>query len=275
MGVFRGEKVGLVGPNGSGKSTIFRMIVGEEPPDSGQVAVERGVAIGYFSQDVGEMSGRTVLEETMAGAERGLGRGPRAARSPSMRWPTPRGPTSSRPSSSASGTPRPASTSWEATRSSRAPRRDPRRSRVSLDDVVDGDVGKLSGGWKMRVGLARILPDAAPTRCCSTSRPTVLDIESIIWLEALPARFPGRARDDLARSRLPQPAGDQDRRDRRRRPHYLLGRLRLLRPAARDRGRRSEGGPVRPPAGHARQARRPSSTASRRGRATRPRCSRA
>ncbi|MGH7435056.1 MAG: ATP-binding cassette domain-containing protein, partial [Polyangiaceae bacterium] len=68
MSVFRGEKVGLVGPNGSGKSTIFRMIVGEEPPDSGQVAVERGVAIGYFSQDVGEMSGRTVLEETMAGA---------------------------------------------------------------------------------------------------------------------------------------------------------------------------------------------------------------
>src|SRR5579872_5832778 len=68
MSVFRGEKVGLVGPNGAGKSTIFRMIVGEEPPDSGQVAVERGVTIGYFSQDVGEMAGRTVVEETMAGA---------------------------------------------------------------------------------------------------------------------------------------------------------------------------------------------------------------
>ena len=57
MSVFRGEKVGLVGPNGSGKSTIFRMIVDEEQPDSGQVAVERGVTVGYFSQDVGEMSG--------------------------------------------------------------------------------------------------------------------------------------------------------------------------------------------------------------------------
>src|SRR5271169_7032193 len=68
MGVFKGEKVGLVGPNGSGKSTIFRMIVGEEQPDSGLVAVERGVTIGYFSQDVGEMGGRTVVEETMAGA---------------------------------------------------------------------------------------------------------------------------------------------------------------------------------------------------------------
>src|ERR1700722_9430381 len=68
MGVFRGEKVGLVGPNGSGKSTIFRMIVDEEQPDSGQVAVDRGIVIGYFSQDVGEMAGRTVVEETMAGA---------------------------------------------------------------------------------------------------------------------------------------------------------------------------------------------------------------
>ena len=54
--VFRGEKVGLVGPNGSGKSTIFRMIVGEEEADSGQVVVDRGTTVGYFSQDVGEMA---------------------------------------------------------------------------------------------------------------------------------------------------------------------------------------------------------------------------
>ncbi|MCK6591715.1 MAG: ATP-binding cassette domain-containing protein, partial [Polyangiaceae bacterium] len=64
--VNRGEKVGLVGPNGSGKTTIFRLIMKEEQPDGGQVAVDRGVTIGYFSQDVGEMSGRTVVEETMA-----------------------------------------------------------------------------------------------------------------------------------------------------------------------------------------------------------------
>src|ERR1700722_16579890 len=68
MSVYRGEKVGLVGPNGSGKSTIFRMIVNAEPPDSGQVAAEKGVTTGYFSQDGGEMSGRTVVEEAMAGA---------------------------------------------------------------------------------------------------------------------------------------------------------------------------------------------------------------
>src|SRR5690606_12171534 len=66
--VFRGEKVGLVGPNGAGKSTIFRLLVGQEQPDAGQVNVDRDTVIGYFDQNVGEMSGRSTLEETMAGA---------------------------------------------------------------------------------------------------------------------------------------------------------------------------------------------------------------
>ena len=64
----RGEKVGLVGPNGSGKTTLFRMITGQEQPDEGQVAVDRGVTIGYFSQDVGEMAGRSAVAEMMDGA---------------------------------------------------------------------------------------------------------------------------------------------------------------------------------------------------------------
>jgi ATPase subunit of ABC transporter with duplicated ATPase domains len=68
LAVFAGERVGLVGPNGSGKSTIFRLIVGEERPDGGQVSNDRQVSIGYFSQDVGELRGRTVLAETVAGA---------------------------------------------------------------------------------------------------------------------------------------------------------------------------------------------------------------
>src|SRR5512139_222303 len=68
MSVFKGEKVGLVGPNGSGKSTIFRLVVGQEHPDAGSVVVDRGVRVGYFDQNVGEMKGRTVVEETIAGA---------------------------------------------------------------------------------------------------------------------------------------------------------------------------------------------------------------
>src|SRR5580700_3879808 len=64
----KGEKIGLVGPNGAGKSKLFRMIAGEEQPDEGQVSVDRGVTIGYFSQDVGEMAGRSAVSEVMDGA---------------------------------------------------------------------------------------------------------------------------------------------------------------------------------------------------------------
>src|SRR5215475_2044096 len=63
----KGEKIGLVGPNGAGKTTLFRMITGEEHPDEGQVSVDRGISIGYFSQDVGEMSGRSAVSEVMDG----------------------------------------------------------------------------------------------------------------------------------------------------------------------------------------------------------------
>ena len=64
----KGEKIGLVGPNGAGKSTLFRMIAGQETPDEGQVSLDRGISIGYFNQDVGEMSGRSAVAEVMDGA---------------------------------------------------------------------------------------------------------------------------------------------------------------------------------------------------------------
>src|SRR5467141_2694452 len=65
-----GDTVGLVGPNGAGKTTLFRMITGEETPDEGDVAVPKKLTIGYFRQDVEEMSGRSVLDEAIAGSGR-------------------------------------------------------------------------------------------------------------------------------------------------------------------------------------------------------------
>jgi ATPase subunit of ABC transporter with duplicated ATPase domains len=188
MGVFRGEKVGLVGPNGSGKSTIFRMIVGEEPPDSGQVAVERGKTIGYFSQDVGEMSGRSVLEETMAGAgEVSTAAHDLHALEHAMADPEQAGDLDSLIERFGHAQARFDELGGYALES---------RAREILaglgfhDDVVEGDVGKLSGGWKMRVALARILlmnPDSL-----LLDEPTNhLDIESIIWLERFLRDFEG------------------------------------------------------------------------------------
>src|SRR3981081_2289651 len=68
-----GEKVGLVGPNGAGKTTLFRMVVGEEAPDEGDVSVPRRLTIGYFRQDEEEMQGRSVLDEAIAGSGRAGG----------------------------------------------------------------------------------------------------------------------------------------------------------------------------------------------------------
>src|SRR5207249_857186 len=63
-----GEKVGLVGPNGAGKTTIFRLITGEQVADEGNVEKPRRITIGYFRQDVGDLKGRSVLKECVAGA---------------------------------------------------------------------------------------------------------------------------------------------------------------------------------------------------------------
>src|SRR3954467_10289365 len=63
-----GEKVGLVGPNGAGKTTIFRILTGEEGFDGGQVAKPDRVVIGYFSQDIEDMHGRTVIDEVKSAA---------------------------------------------------------------------------------------------------------------------------------------------------------------------------------------------------------------
>ena len=188
MSVFKGEKVGLVGPNGAGKSTIFRMIVKEEQPDGGQVAIDRNVTVGYFSQDVGEMSGRSVLEETMAGA------GPVSEAAHELHE-----------LEHAMADPERADEIEELVeRFGHAQARFDELGGYALEaraqeilaglgfraEVVNDDVGKLSGGWKMRVALARILlmrPDAL-----LLDEPTNhLDIESIIWLEQFLRGFDG------------------------------------------------------------------------------------
>src|SRR4030081_860108 len=176
----KGEKVGLVGPNGAGKTTLFRMITGEEHPDEGQVAVDRGITIGYFSQDVGDMAGRSAVSEVMDGA------GPVSAVA-----------TELKELEAAMGDPDRADDMEEIiARYGEGQGRFEELDGYALEgrarevlaglsfsqEMMDGDVGALSGGWKMRVALARILlmrPDAMLLDEPSNH----LDLESLIWLE--------------------------------------------------------------------------------------------
>jgi ATPase subunit of ABC transporter with duplicated ATPase domains len=184
----RGEKIGLVGPNGAGKTTIFRLIAGQEPPDEGQVMVERGTTIGYFSQDVGEMSGRSAVAETMDGA------GPVSEVAAELRS-----------LEAKMGDPDHADeldTLVERFGEVQARFEElggyalEARARETLSglgfsqEMMDGDVGMLSGGWKMRVALARILL-MRPDVMLLDEPSNHLDIESIIWLEAFLKGYDG------------------------------------------------------------------------------------
>ena len=183
-----GEKVGLVGPNGSGKTTLFRMITKEESPDLGSVSWPKTLTIGYFKQEVGELRDQTVVASTMDGAG-------------------------------------PVSEVMGELRELEAALADPARLEemdrlverfgvvqgrfeeldgYSLEarareilaglgfsqTMMDQDVGAMSGGWKMRVALGRILlmrPDVL-----LLDEPTNhLDLESILWLEEFLKRYEG------------------------------------------------------------------------------------
>jgi ATPase subunit of ABC transporter with duplicated ATPase domains len=188
LAVFRGERVGLIGPNGAGKSTVFRMIMGQEQPDAGQVNVDRGASVGYFDQNTGEMSGRSVLAETIAGAGEVATVGQElAALEAAMADPAQLDRLDELVERFGEVQARFDTLDGYAL-SARA--NEVLAGLGFSDDMVAGDVGKLSGGWKMRVALARVLlmkPDGL-----LLDEPTNhLDIESIIWLEGFLKNFEG------------------------------------------------------------------------------------
>ncbi|HKL85394.1 MAG TPA: ATP-binding cassette domain-containing protein, partial [Treponemataceae bacterium] len=183
-----GDRIGLVGPNGAGKTTLFRIISGEEKPDAGTVSQDPGTVIGYFSQDVGEMSGRSALDEVLAGAGEVYDMGLRLAgfehrmSDPSLEQLSD------------------AEMDTYGELQSQFLHRDGYGLETRAETVLTGlgigpdrfgeSVEHFSGGWKMRIALARILvlnPDVL-----LMDEPTNhLDVESIVWLEQWLQDFPG------------------------------------------------------------------------------------
>ena len=175
-----GEKVGLVGPNGAGKTTLFRMVVGEETPDEGEVSVPKKMTIGYFRQDVEEMKGRSVLDEAIAGSGRaGDLHHELEALQKAMEDP-------SRIDEMDKILDRFGHVQEEYEHlggyTLEAQAREVLHGLGFHEDQIDGDVGALSGGWKMRVALARVLL-GRPQVLLMDEPTNHLDIESIIWLE--------------------------------------------------------------------------------------------
>ncbi len=183
-----GEKIGLVGPNGAGKTTIFRLITGEEHADDGDVSVPKKASIGYFKQEIDEMAGRPVLDEAIAGSgrlgdlhhelidlEHALADPEQAGNMEKIleRFGEVQGEYQQR-----------GGYELEA------------RAREVLhglgfdDERIDGDVGALSGGWKMRVAMAKVLL-GRPDILLMDEPTNHLDIESILWLEGYLKEYPG------------------------------------------------------------------------------------
>ncbi|MEI7973047.1 MAG: ABC-F family ATP-binding cassette domain-containing protein, partial [Bdellovibrio sp.] len=183
-----GEKIGLVGPNGGGKTTVFRLIVGEENADIGQVTKPDKCVIGYFSQNIEEMSGRTVLEEVLAASPFLENTKKRLAE-------------------------------LEAQFSQELPEELMTKALVEYGDLqaefehrggysmesraseILGGLGfsiedqrrpveSFSGGWKMRIALAKILA-LRPDVLLMDEPTNHLDLESIVWLESWIAQFQG------------------------------------------------------------------------------------
>ena len=178
--ILPGTRMGLVGANGTGKTTIFRMITGEEEADDGEISYSKKIKIGYFSQNVGDMAGRSALKEVMSAAADVISLGEKMKEmEAAMAEPMDEN-----------------AMEILLERYGEAAEEFEHRGGYDLETraqtVLTGlgigpcdftrPVESFSGGWKMRIALAKILT-ISPDVLLLDEPTNHLDMESIIWLE--------------------------------------------------------------------------------------------
>jgi ATP-binding cassette subfamily F protein 3 len=182
------DRIGLIGPNGSGKTTLFRMILGEESIDGEEIRIAKGVKIGYLPQEVISLKGDSVLEEVLKGAA---------------------GITSLQDKMKILE---------EELSSMKDPKEQERLAKeygklqerytvlggygleADAKQILQGlgfkerdftrATDELSGGWLMRIALAKILLQS-PDLLLLDEPTNYLDLESLIWLENFLINYPG------------------------------------------------------------------------------------
>jgi ATP-binding cassette, subfamily F, member 3 len=186
------DRIGLVGQNGAGKTTLFRIITGEEKVDSGYVSTSEKAIIGYFSQDVAEMKGKSALEEVKAGAGRVSEVGAMITQLEHKLAQSASTPLTDNEMTKLLDQYGEAQLEFE------------QRGGYDLDfraqailtglgigpDDYDREVESFSGGWKMRIALAKILT-LNPDVLLMDEPTNHLDLESIVWLEEWLSNFKG------------------------------------------------------------------------------------
>ncbi|MBP1610322.1 MAG: glycosyl transferase family 1 [Acidobacteria bacterium] len=178
--ILPGSRSGLVGPNGAGKTSIFRLIMGEEEFDAGEITKARNIVCGYFSQDVGAMSGRSALQEVISAsgdiASLGLQIQEMEA---AMAEPLEEDEMAELLTRYGN---------IQAEFEHRGGYDLESRAQIILTGLGIGPddyhhpVETFSGGWKMRIALAKIL-SINPDVLLLDEPTNHLDVESIIWLE--------------------------------------------------------------------------------------------